>query len=120
MIHQDEHPGIWDSIAGILFLGTPHGGMRGLAGQLLWDICAAKYDIEEGVLQSLTEGNELLLNVVRNFAKFVVKKTPQPRVFCFYEQKKSAIRRVIGDRDGEKVRVVQPIFISCLRYQWTF
>lgn len=107
--HEDEHPGIWNSTVGVLLFGTPHGGAKSLEtqSQLLDAIRAAKLETEDRALQPLREGNEFLVNVVRNFTKYVSTKQPRPHIFSFYEEKPTPIKRVIGE-DGPKVRICMP------------
>jgi hypothetical protein len=113
--YADEHPGIWEWTVGVLFLGTPHGGTKAMHTQseFVQRIIRAQIDVEDRILQPLKEGNEMLVDVVRKFTKFVRTKQPQPRIFCFYEQKATVLARILGE-DGEKVSMNRPSIQFCI------
>jgi hypothetical protein len=97
-----DYPGIADSTAGILFLGTPHRGTGEALhsqGRVYQAVVRAQYETQEHILQTLEPGNDTLVDVVNTFTRSVNVILPKIEIFCFYEQKPTAVGRVVEDND---------------------
>ncbi|KAI1780338.1 hypothetical protein F4818DRAFT_435546 [Hypoxylon cercidicola] len=105
IMHPGDHPGIADSIVGIVFLSTPHHGIPessgfSTQGEIYRAIIDAEVPVQYGLMNTIAQDNEILVNVVHDFTRTV--KTMQahgPTLFCFYEQKECDVGRVIGLND---------------------
>jgi len=89
-LDPDQYPGIYDSITGIVFLGTPHrGNLESKATQaVIFDaIARARMQVQDNILHTLAQDNDTLLNVVTQFTRDVGKRQRPPELYCFYEQK---------------------------------
>ncbi|KAI1662004.1 hypothetical protein F4813DRAFT_343179 [Daldinia decipiens] len=101
-LHHQDHPGIADSIVGMIFLGTPHHGVPdssalGTQGQIYKAIIEAKVQVQYGLMGTIAQDNDILVNTVHNFTRIVeLRRDNAPKLCCFYEQKGSHIGRVIG------------------------
>lgn len=106
-----------------MFLGTPHNGSSAMETQsrLLQSIAAAQWEIEDGALMTLREGNETLVEVVRTFTKHMTVRMPKPRIICIYEEKRTELQRTIGEDGGPKVWTItqqhQPISFAFAKVQ---
>jgi hypothetical protein len=101
------------STTGIVFMGTPHRGTGSITSQtLLYTVIAAEVEREDYVLRSLSGDNETLVDVVSEFAVLANDDTVRLNIMCFFEQKSTAVGRIVGDA-SMKVRVT-----SCL-ILWT-
>ncbi|XXG99884.1 NAD-dependent isocitrate dehydrogenase [Hypoxylon texense] len=104
-LHKEDHAGISDSVVGMIFLGTPHHGIHGNSGlqtqgQIYEAIAAAKVQMEDNVLNTIAQDNDVLVNTVHNFTRSVTNlRNSAPKLFCFWEQKKCKIGRVAGIAD---------------------
>ncbi|KAI2603697.1 hypothetical protein GGR54DRAFT_644549 [Hypoxylon sp. NC1633] len=102
---QEDHRGIADSIAGIVFLGTPHRGIPessglGTNGQIYQAIIESKVPVQYGLMNTIAQDNEILVNAVHNFTRTVsIRGNNVPELFCFFEQKSCRVGRVAGLED---------------------
>ncbi|KAF3932609.1 hypothetical protein ABW20_dc0110310 [Dactylellina cionopaga] len=78
--------------------------LANLANEMLLDlqyereaIAASNLTTEEGILRVLEEGNETLVDVVREFTRLVNIKPSPVNIFCFFEQKSTIIGKIVGD-----------------------
>ncbi|KAF3913606.1 hypothetical protein ABW20_dc0102989 [Dactylellina cionopaga] len=95
-----DYPGIFASTTGMIFIGTPHQGAgKSLhsQGQIYQAIAANNMQTEAGILRTLEEGNETLVDVVREFTRHVNLKPPPVNVFCFFEQKSTIVGKIVKD-----------------------
>lgn len=92
-MHKESYPGISDSVVGMVFLGTPHGGIDGNSalrtqGQIYNAVLKANIKIEDNILHSIAKDNDVLYDAVQNFTKLVSRlEENKPKLFCFYEEK---------------------------------
>ncbi|KAI1117434.1 hypothetical protein F5Y14DRAFT_402602 [Nemania sp. NC0429] len=105
-IHNTEYPGISDSVAGIVFLGTPFRGIdhdSGMAtvGELYVAIAKSEVQIEDNVLHTIAQDNDVLANAVNEFTRFLgaSSDSAKPKLFCFWEQKRSRVGKVAKIED---------------------
>ncbi|KAI1453137.1 hypothetical protein F4805DRAFT_387349 [Annulohypoxylon moriforme] len=101
--HKDENLfGIFDSVTGMVFLGTPHYGVHENFQRQMWEQIHIKTNeenlqVQDNILHSLTSGNDLLAKCVLDFTRTVaLEQQRAPRLFCFYEQKPSRIDLIFG------------------------
>ncbi|KAI0890819.1 hypothetical protein F4806DRAFT_485147 [Annulohypoxylon nitens] len=101
-LFEEDYPYIADSIVGMIFLGTPHHGIHnssafGTQGQIYKAIIEANVQVEYGLMKTIIQDNEILVQTVHHFARAIrLRRDDAPKVFCFYEQKPSRVGRVIG------------------------
>jgi hypothetical protein len=108
---KEDHPGIFDSVTGIIFLGTPHRGVvssSGLQtqGQIYQAIVRAKLQIQDNALHTMAQDNDLLLGTVTGFTRLVGRQQSnlKPMVYCFYEQVACKVGLIAGIPDMPRVR----------------
>ncbi|KAI0882946.1 uncharacterized protein GGS22DRAFT_169128 [Annulohypoxylon maeteangense] len=101
--HKDEDfYGIFDSVTGVVFLGTPHYGVqdsfqRQIQGQIYKKVAEANIQVQDNILHSMAPDNDLLVKCVFDFTRTVALEQQQaPKLFCFYEQKPSRIDLIVG------------------------
>lgn len=111
--NTDDYPGIAASTAGMIFLGTPHRGTgRALhsQGQIYQAIVSrAQCETQEGILKTLEEGNETLVDVVREFTRLVNVGSRKMDIFCFFEQQSTIVGKIVRD---DSIRVCCLHFLS--------
>ncbi|KAK7423679.1 hypothetical protein QQX98_000869 [Neonectria punicea] len=100
-LHTADCPNICDSITGMVFLGTPHQGITdnsalSTQGKIYSAIVQAKVQIQDNALQTMAQNHEMLVNTVHNFTRKVNTSKPPPKLYCFFEQKKSKVGRLVG------------------------
>lgn len=99
-LHASDYPGIYDSITGILFLGTPHQGWEMSAipavGETYELIQQQRFRIEDGLLQTLAPGNPILVDTAADFTRHVKQRTAPPELFCFFERRPTDVGRILG------------------------
>jgi hypothetical protein len=85
----------------MIFIGTPHRG-TGKAlhsqGQIYQAIVSANLETQEGILHTLEEGNETLVDVVREFTRLISFQPSPVNIFCFFELKSTAVGAIVGDK----------------------
>ncbi|KAI1087795.1 hypothetical protein F5B19DRAFT_474093 [Rostrohypoxylon terebratum] len=101
-MHHQDYPSIADSIVGMIFLGTPHHGIPdncsfGTQGQIYKAVMEANVHVECGLIETIAQDNEILVNTVHNFTRIVeLRREDAPKLCCFYEQKASRVGRLVG------------------------
>ncbi|KAK6522467.1 hypothetical protein TWF281_003028 [Arthrobotrys megalospora] len=95
-----DYPGIWAATTGMIFIGTPHQGTGNALhsqGKIYQAIAATNMRTEEGILRVLEDGNETLVDVVREFTRLVNLKPAPCNIFCFFEQKSTTVGKIVKD-----------------------
>ncbi|KAJ6256869.1 NACHT-domain-containing protein [Drechslerella dactyloides] len=98
---DDDYPGIGKSVTGMVFIGTPHRGAGGALsprGRISQAIAAKGLLIEESILETLEEGNETLVDVVKEYTRLINLKSSSIEVYCFFEMKQTVVGKIVGDR----------------------
>lgn len=109
-VFRDDYPGILDSITGMVFLGTPHKGVRNSSGpltlsQVYCAVVAAEVQVEDNVLYSMSQDNDVFEETVHNFTRAVGNlRDKAPQLFCFYESKKTNTGLIAGLQNIHLVR----------------
>ena len=101
---EPEYPGLYKSITGMIFFGTPFRGSSGMNLTVMLQ-AALRENAEDGIqvqiLEAIVPGNEVLINLVDDFMR-TRKEEHRARVACFCELRPSNIGAIVG---GER-RVV--------------
>ncbi|KAH6886788.1 putative kinesin [Thelonectria olida] len=105
VLHTQDWPDVATSISGMMFLGTPHQGIHERAGlstqgEMYTAILQAGLQIQDSAMQSMAQDNEGLVSTVFNFNRGIQMCKPQPKVFCFYEQKATNVGEIFGMDTG--------------------
>ncbi|RYP44909.1 hypothetical protein DL768_008685 [Monosporascus sp. mg162] len=101
-LHKDDHLDISDSVTGMLFLGTPHHGVKENSqlqtqSQLYQAIAQTNTRVEDNVLKTLAQDNEMLVSVHFDFTRIVGRHgNSAPMIYCFFEQQKTKVGRIGG------------------------
>ncbi|KAI0383586.1 hypothetical protein F5Y04DRAFT_278767 [Hypomontagnella monticulosa] len=102
---DEEFSGVSDSITGVVFLGTPHHGVVGNSGlqtqgQIYQTIVQANVQVQDNVLHSMAENNQILVACVYDFTRLISGQIPgqqhPPKIYCFYEQKAAKVGLIAG------------------------
>lgn len=103
-----DYPGIYNSITGMVFLGTPHYGsdMLGNLGDIYETIRKQCLQIETGLLKTIDHDNTVLVDIVANFTREVKLRIAGPEIFCFFEERATALGRIANLKDHPLVFVV--------------
>src|SRR6478735_6385847 len=72
--HKEDYPYIHESVIGMVFLGTPHHGLRESSGlstqsKVYQAILASKLSIQDNALKTMAHDNDLLRNSVDGFTR---------------------------------------------------
>jgi hypothetical protein len=92
----------------MVFMGTPHRGTGTSLhsqGQIYQAVLAGGFHVEDQILKTLEEGNETLVDVVREFTRLINIPPLKMNVFCFFEKKPTAVGEIIKD---DKIKVSGP------------
>jgi len=104
-LFKEDYPNISDSVTGVVFLGTPHHGVKASSGlqtqgEIYQTIVQANLPIQDNVLHSMAQDNDTLVNIVHQFTRLVNRlQKSAPILFCFYEQKASKVGVIAGISD---------------------
>jgi hypothetical protein len=97
---------IFDSITGIIFLGTPFRGADGFKINDMLDFAMQKHkgelngvhqSVQGEVLRVLQPDDEYLTDLVHQFGK-MREQSNSAKIACFFEMKRCNVGAVIGDK----------------------
>lgn len=105
-----DYPGIYNSITGMIFLGTPFQGSclsnmgtggenTGTVGEIYQVIRQQNLKIEDGLLQTIAHDNTILVDTVADFTREIQKRTAPPGLFCFFERRSTPIGKIANLKD---------------------
>lgn len=99
-LHDEDYPDILRSVAGIIFLGTPH---RGSQTQSKASIIAKIASIlgqgeQSSLLKAVEKDSEMLNDLVHDFTRVVNKASIE--LFCFFEQQKSDVTKILKPKSS--------------------
>lgn len=103
-----------NSLAGMVFLGTPHHGVQNSSafttqGKIYQIIAQSEVQVVNDALHTMAQDNEKLVDIVHNFTRSINnQRENKPILFCFSESKSTPIGYIVGIKDMEKVRVTIP------------
>lgn len=86
---ERDYPHIYNSSTGFVTLGTPFEGFsveKGLSS-IYEDIAKTGLRSETNLVEGVSRGNDVLVNVVDEFTREIATRGSPPLVFCFYEQR---------------------------------
>jgi hypothetical protein len=88
-IHEDDYPDVAWSIAGIIFLGTPHRGSNYQSKASIIATIASIVGVGERsqVLKSIEKDSDTLTDMIHDFTRLA--NSSSIPLFCFFEQHKS-------------------------------
>ncbi|ROV88121.1 hypothetical protein VMCG_10440 [Cytospora schulzeri] len=98
-LNSHDFPGIYKSITGMLFLGTPFQGSVALQSQgKLFDIIVrTQHHVQENIIHTLAYNNDELVATVFNFTRDInIRRSAAPELFCFYEQRATNVGAIVG------------------------
>ncbi|KAH7120138.1 hypothetical protein B0J13DRAFT_568367 [Dactylonectria estremocensis] len=101
VFHPDDWSNLSESITGMIFIGTPHQGLRDSSqlcsqGEIYAHIVESKLKIQDQSLRTMAQDNEELTNTVHDFTRRLKTCQSPPEVFCFYEEKETKIGAIVG------------------------
>jgi cob(I)alamin adenosyltransferase len=96
---------IFDSITGIIFLGTPFRGSEGMRMNEMLEYVRNKHEGVQGeVLRVRERKDEYLKDLVHRFG--MTRKLPNSaKVTCFYELKESNVGAIVRRAERQMVRL---------------
>ncbi|KAI3338180.1 hypothetical protein F4824DRAFT_459924 [Ustulina deusta] len=107
--YKGKYPGISNSTAGMVFLGTPFHGIASdsgmtTMGELYRTIVESNVQTQDNVLHTIAHDNDVLVNTVSEFGTLLESSlnSVKPKIFCFYEQKASKIAQRVAGISGVK------------------
>lgn len=96
--HPQDFPGIYESITGMIFLGTPHQGTSsvnlGTPGAIFKAAVQARYRVHDGLLNSIAHDNSTLVKTVYDFTRNISLRNPPPKLFCFFEKRETPVGKI--------------------------
>jgi len=98
-LHNEDFSDILHCIAGVVFLGTPHKGSATQSKAAIIASIASAFGQAESssLLRAVEKDSEMLNDLLHDFTR-VVNKAAIP-LFCFFEQRKSNLARMIKPMD---------------------
>ncbi|KAI4194041.1 MAG: hypothetical protein LQ346_003773 [Caloplaca aetnensis] len=94
-LHEEDYPSVIRSVAGVIFLGTPHRGSNSQSKASVLASIASSVALGEhsNLLKVLDKDSETLADLLHDFTRTV--NTIAIPLFCFFEQHKSDIAKVL-------------------------
>lgn len=81
-------------------MGTPHRGSDMANSSSLGDfyklIACQKLEVQDDLLKTIAQDNSMLVDTVHDFTRDVGTRTPSPKLFCFFEERPTAVGRIAG------------------------
>ncbi|KAH7137368.1 hypothetical protein B0J13DRAFT_597107 [Dactylonectria estremocensis] len=101
VFHPGDHCNMSESITGMIFMGTPHQGLRdsselGTNGKIYAYIVESKLQIQDESLKTMAQDSGELLNTVHDFTRRLQTSQSPPQVFCFFEQKQTKVGAIVA------------------------
>jgi len=102
-LHEEDYPCIVRSVAGIIFLGTPHRGSNSQSKASLIASIASAVSLGEhsSLLKVVEKDSEMLVDLLHDFTRTV--NTISIPLFCFFEQHKSDIAKILRFRGSKLI-----------------
>ncbi|MCJ1472419.1 hypothetical protein MMC13_001067 [Lambiella insularis] len=94
-LHEEDYPNIIRSVAGVIFLGTPHRGSNSQSkASVIASIASAiSYGEHSSLLKVVEKDSEMLADLLHDFTRTV--NTVSIPVFCFFEQHRSDVGKIL-------------------------
>lgn len=102
-LHEEDYPSIIRSVAGVVFLGTPHRGSGSQSKASLIASIASAVSLGEhsSLLKIVDKDSEMLADLLHDFSRTV--NTMSIPLFCFFEQHKSDVAKVLKFKGSKMV-----------------
>lgn len=102
-LHEEDYPCIIRSVAGVVFLGTPHRGSNSQSKASLIASIASAVSLGEhsSLLKAVEKDSEMLVDLLHDFTRTV--NTISIPLFCFFEQHKSDIAKALRFRGSKLI-----------------
>ncbi|KAJ8119829.1 hypothetical protein ONZ43_g3305 [Nemania bipapillata] len=99
---DDRH--IYESLAGIVFMGTPfRGAEQGRQAQMISEARERYIDVDPTILRITQPNDEMLSHVVTQFMDKRAKSHNPAPIVCFYEMEPCDVMAVVNGKVEEKV-----------------
>jgi hypothetical protein len=94
-LHDEDYLNIFHSVAGIIFLGTPHRGSQTQSkASIIASIASTIGQGEQSsLLKAVEKDSEMLNDLVHDFTRVVINASI--RLSCFFEQQKSDVAKIL-------------------------
>jgi hypothetical protein len=94
-LHEENYPSIIRSVAGVVFLGTPHRGSNSQSKASVIASIASAVSLGEhsSLLKVVDKDSEILADLLHDFTR--TANTLSIPLFCFFEQHKSDVTKVL-------------------------
>jgi len=94
-LHEEDYPSIFRSVAGVIFLATPHRGSKSQSKASVIASIASAVSLGEhsSLLKVVDKDSEMLADLLHDFTRTV--NTMAIPLFCFFEQHKSDVATVL-------------------------
>ncbi|KAI4191398.1 MAG: hypothetical protein LQ348_003532 [Seirophora lacunosa] len=101
-LHEEDYPFVIRSVAGVVFLGTPHRGSNSQSKASVLASIASSVALGEhsSLLDTLDKDSEILADLLHDFTRTV--NTIGIPLFCFFEQWKSDVGKMLKFK-GHKI-----------------
>ncbi|KAH7133732.1 hypothetical protein EDB81DRAFT_805040 [Dactylonectria macrodidyma] len=104
VFHPDDWSNLSESITGMIFMGTPHQGLRdssqlGSQGKIYAYIVESKLQIQDQSFKTMAQDNGELTDTVHDFTRRLQTCPSPPQVFCFFEEKQTKVGAIVGLHD---------------------
>jgi hypothetical protein len=99
-LHEHRWPDILASATGVVFLGTPHRGTGAITSKgLVYAAIASNPSlrIDDTVLKALESGNDMLMDILNEFILLCNSPAVEMSLCCFFEQRSTAVGKIIGN-----------------------
>jgi len=109
-VHASDYPHIYDSVTGMLTLGTPHEGLsidKGLQ-QMFEQTAPWGMRMENSLIGVLHRDNDFLVSIVHDFTREINTRKHPPQICCFFEERAARFGSIAGV-ETELVRPPQDI-----------
>ncbi|KAK3985337.1 hypothetical protein QBC44DRAFT_335307 [Cladorrhinum sp. PSN332] len=100
--NKTDFPDIYDSITGLLSLGTPfHGASMGnTLSEMFQKITAMRMRTQNNLINQLVRDNDMLVDIVQDFTRDTATRRFAPMIYCFYEQRETKFGAIANMETG--------------------
>lgn len=114
-LHEEDYPAIIRSVAGVVFLGTPRRGSNSQSKASVLASIASSMALGEhsNLLKVLDKDSEILADLLHDFTRTV--NTVAIPLFCFFEQHKSDIAKVVKFKGAKMLMPTLKVSIELVK-----
>lgn len=101
-LHEEDYQFVIRSVAGVVFLGTPHRGYKSKSkASVIASIASAvSHGKHSNLLEDVEKDSEMLADLLHDFTRTV--NTISIPLFCFFEQHKSDIAEILKFKGSKR------------------